>query len=322
MTSGWLRRRITTSIIVLFAAIVINFIIPRLMPGDVTDSFISTNYDESTRLATLKRVGLDQPVLTQFWLYLKNIFTGNFGISFFRFPRSVASMIAEALPKSLALLLISQFFSTILGYFLGVEAGWKAGSKKDSTITGLTMLIWAAPMFWVAMIVLYVGAFYLDWFPLSGYYTIGAEYANVFEKIGDLAHHAFLPILTLVITRFGAAQLVMRNTITITVKENYITSARAKGLSDRRVKHRHAARNALLPLVTSTSFGIALAVSGQVFIEKIFSYPGIGQMIFDSVVRRDYPVLQGSFLISTIMVIGVIFVLDLIYARLDPRVRY
>lgn len=322
MKSAWLRRRIGFSLLVLFAALIINFAIPRLMPGNITDIYVTGTFDDEMVQEQMARFGLDKPIMTQFWLYIKNTLTGNFGVSFFRYPKTVGSMIAEALPKSLAILIVSQMIYVTIGYFLGTISGWKAGSKTDSTITGLSMLIWAAPMFWVAMIMLYVFGFYLAWFPISGYYTIGARYANIFDKIGDLIYHGFMPVVTLVICRFGSSQLVMRNTLTITLKENYITTAHAKGLSERRVQHRHAARNALLPLVTSTSFGIALAVSGQVFIEKIFSYPGIGAMVFDSVIRRDYPVLQASFLMSTLMVIIVVTLLDFIYARIDPRVRF
>jgi peptide/nickel transport system permease protein len=322
MTSKWLRRRLGFSLLVLIAAIIINFAIPRLMPGNIADMYLTDTFDEARRIETLKRFGLDQPIMMQFLLYIKNIFTGNLGISFFRYPTTVSSMIVSALPKSLGLLLTAEAIYVTIGYFLGVQSGWKAGSKTDSIITAISMIMWSAPMFWVAMIVLYIFGFQLGWFPISGYYTIGAHYTNIFDKILDLMYHAFLPVFTLIICRFGTAQLVMRNTLTITLKENYITTARAKGLSENRVKHRHAARNALLPLVTSTSFGIALSVSGQVFIEKIYSYPGIGALIYDAVMRRDYPVLQGSFLISTIMVVVVVFLLDIIYIRLDPRVRY
>ncbi|MCX6013527.1 MAG: ABC transporter permease [Chloroflexi bacterium] len=309
-------------LIVFIAALIINFAIPRLMPGDITDVYLTTAFDSQTSETLMKRFGLDQPQIVQFGLYLRNIFTGDFGVSLYRYPKTVSSMLAEAIPKSLALIIPSQIIYVLIGYFLGVKAGWKAGSKTDSIITGLSMLIWAAPMFWVAMIILYIFGFWLSWFPLGGYETIGAHWANGFGRIGDLIYHAILPMFTLILCRFGSAQMVMRNTITITLKENYITTARAKGLSENRVKHRHAARNALLPLVTSTTFGVSLSVSGSIFIEKIFSYPGVGRMTFDAVVRGDYPVIQGCFLIFTVMIIVVVVLLDLIYARLDPRVRF
>jgi len=292
------------------------------MPGDITDFYVTDVFSDEVADGMRVRFGLDKPVMTQFWLYIKNIFTGNYGISSRYYPLTVRSMIATALPRSLMLILTAQFIYTIIGYFLGVKAGWKAGSKTDSVITGTSMFIWAAPMFWVAMIILYVFAFKLGWFPLGGYSTSAAHYSNVFAQIGDIIYHGFLPLISLIVCRFGAAVMVMRNTVTITLKENYIVSAHAKGLSEGRVKHRHAARNALLPLVTSTSFAMAMAVSGSVFIETIFSYPGMGSMIYSAVLSRDYPVVQGAFLFYTIMIIAVIFFIDLLYARLDPRVKH
>ena len=205
-------------------------------------------------------------------------------------------------------------------YFLGVIAGWKAGSKRDSFITGSSLVIWAMPMFWVAMVFLYVGGFELGWFPLRGYRTIGVD-LGFWATIADRLKYIALPTLALA-TKFGATELVMRNTMTITLKQSYVTTARAKGLSEFRVKHRHAARNALLPTVTAAAMRFATLVAGLIFIEKIFSYPGMGKMIFDAVLHNDYPVLQASFLVFATVVIAVIFLLDLIYARLDPRVRY
>ena len=322
MIPRWMQRRLGLLLIVFIVALIFNFIIPRLMPGDITDFYMQEIFPDEVSEGLRVRFGLDKPIMTQFWLYIKNVFTGNYGISLRYYPLSVRSMLATALPRSLTLIVTAEVIYTIIGYFLGVKAGWKAGSKTDSAITGTSMFIWAAPMFWVAMIILYIFAFKLEWFPLGGYSTSAAHYSNVFAQIGDIIYHGFLPLTTLIICRFGAAVMVMRNTITITLKENYIVSAHAKGLSERRVKHRHAARNALLPLVTSTSFSIAFAVSGSVFIETIFSYPGMGSMIFDAVLSRDYPVVQGAFLFYTLMIIAVIFFIDLVYARIDPRVRH
>jgi len=309
-------------LLVFIAALIINFVIPRLMPGDITDLYIAESFATETAETLKARFGFDQSLWTQFWLYLRNTFTGNFGISLWRYPTPVSTLLREAVPKTLAIVLPAQILYVVLGYFLGVKAGWKAGTSTDSAIMGSSTLIWAAPMFWVAIIILYIFAFLLGWFPLGGYMTIGVNYTNVFARIFDWLKHAFLPIITIIICRFGSSVMVMRNTITITLKENYIVSAHAKGLSENRVKHRHAARNALLPLVTSTSFGIATSITGVVFIEKIFSYPGMGRMTYDAVVRHDYPVIQACFLIFTVMIIAVVLLLDFIYARLDPRVRY
>lgn len=317
---GWVRRRLLFSLMVLSAAIVINFAIPRLMPGDITWIYTDSEMSPEVAESIKKQLGLDQSYMVQFWLYIKNTFTLNFGTSFYYSTTSVASMIAKTLPRTLLLLIPAQIISVVIGYFLGVISGWKAGSKTDSFITGTSLIIWAMPMFWVAMVVLYVGGYILEWFPISGYKTIYTQF-GFWGTIGDRLYHIILPTLTLA-TKFGMTELVMRNTMTITLKQSYITTARAKGLSERRVKHRHAARNALMPVVTSAALRFATMIAGLIFIEKIFTYPGMGKMIFDAVQHADYPVIQAAFLVFAIVVIATIFLLDLIYARLDPRVRY
>ena len=309
--------------LVLCTVLVLNFFLIRLMPGNIADILAPDEYGQpEVRAAVLKEFGLDQPMWTQFYLYVKNTLTFKFGLSFMYYPTPVADLIREAAPRTMILVITSQTLAVLIGYFFGVEAGWRAGSKKDSFITGTSLTIWAAPMFWVAMMVLFVACYQLGWFPLAGYRDVTAEYANKFEYIIDVIYHMVMPVFTYVVCRFGAAQLIMRNTITITLKENYITTAEAKGISERRVKHRHAGRNALLPLVTSTIMGIGMAFSGSIFIEKIFSYPGMGRLIFNAVMNSDYPLIQGTFLISAMMIVVIIFALDFVYSFLDPRVRY
>ena len=313
-------RRIGFMIVVLFAAITINFFIPRLMPGDVTNYLISSDAPPEVADAILKRLGLDRPMWEQFVIYVKNTFTGTWGYSFRAGTDPVSGLILARLPRTLALLIPAEIIAVSIGYFLGVTAGWKAGSRKDYFITGGGLILWAMPMFWTAMILLYVGGYLLNWFPIRGYRTVGVE-MSFFSMVWDRIWHMILPVLVLV-SKFGAAELVMRNTMTITLKQNYVTTARAKGLSEMRVKHRHAARNALIPLVTSTALRMASMAAGLIFIETVFTYPGMGKLVFDSVIFGDYPVLQACFLMFAIIIVATIFLLDLFYARLDPRVRY
>jgi peptide/nickel transport system permease protein len=316
----WVQRRIGFTILVLIAAIIINFILPRLMPGDITYYLIPSEASEELRNQILRSYGLDRSWFIQFLYYLKNIFTLNFGYSF-QFPtKTVASMIGETLPRTLILLIPGEIIGIIIGYYLGVSSGWKAGSKKDSFITGFSLIIWAMPMFWTGMIVFFIFGVWLDWFPIRGYATIGKEF-GFFGTILDRLYYLVLPMFTLA-TKFGASQLLMRNTMTITLKQNYIVTAKAKGLSENRIKHRHAARNAMIPLVTGTTLRLASMIAGLIFIETIFSYPGMGKLIWDGVHYRDYPLLQATFLTFAVIVIAAIFLLDIIYARLDPRIRY
>lgn len=316
----WAIRRISFMIMVLLAAVIINFILPRAMPGDVTDYLIGSDAPPEVYEAVYRELGLDRPVWEQFFVYLKNVVTGNLGVSFRWAGKSVGSMIAETLPRTLALLIPAEIIAIAIGYVLGVISGWRAGSKMDSFITGFGLILWAMPMFWGAMVFLYLGGFVLEWFPLRGYRTVGVDF-TWFGMILDRIWYLILPGITL-ITKFGATQLVMRNTMTITLKQNYIITAKAKGLSESRVKQRHAARNALMPVVTSTALRMATMAAGLIFIESIFSYPGMGKLIYDAIITKDYPVMQATFLVFAIVIIATIFILDLIYARLDPRVRY
>jgi peptide/nickel transport system permease protein len=292
------------------------------MPGGAIDVYTSgEKLPQAAAQALIQRFGLDKPVLTQFALYLKNTFTGEFGLSFFYYPKPVSALIKKALPWSLFLIITAEVLTVPIGYFLGVVAGWKPGSKRDSTIQAASLAILATPLFWIAMIFLFIFSFILGWFPLAGAQTVGAEYANWLEHLGDIIWHAVLPILSLA-TAFGAYELIMRNTMITTLREHYVLTAEAKGLSENAVKYRHAARNALLPMVTSAILGFAMAVSGSVYVETIFSYPGIGRLMYNSIMQRDYPVLQGGFLVYSVVMVAAVFLLDVIYMRLDPRIRF
>ncbi len=323
LRSRWLINRGITSIIVLFAALVINFAIPRLMPGSPVDLLSGgVKLTREARQAVIDRFGLDAPLWEQFGKYLVNALQGDFGMSFFYYPRSVTSVMMEALPWSLMILLTSLIFQVLIGYYLGVLAAWNAGSKTDSVLQTMSLFIFSTPLFWVAMVLLYVFGYQLSWFPLSGAYTIGAFYESSFEQVIDIVHHAALPVISLTIAQYASYQLILRNSMVSVLKEHYILTAEAKGLSKSRIKHAHAARNALLPMVTFLSLSFAISLGGSVFIETVFSYPGIGKLIFDSVISRDYPLLQGCFFLFSLVVISANLIVDIVYQYLDPRITY
>jgi peptide/nickel transport system permease protein len=323
LRSRWLINRAITSIIVLFAALVINFAIPRLMPGSPVDLLSGgVKLTREARQAIIDRFGLDAPIWEQFWKYLVNALQGDFGVSFFYYPQSVTKVMMEALPWSLLILLTSLIFQVLIGYYLGVLAAWKAGSKTDSILQTISLFIFSTPLFWVAMVLLYVFGYQLSWFPLSGAYTIGAFYESAFERVIDIVHHAALPVISLTIAQYASYQLILRNSMVNVLKEHYILTAEAKGLSKRRIKHAHAARNALLPMITFLSLSFAISLGGSVFIETVFSYPGIGKLIFDSVISRDYPLLQGCFFLFSLVVIIANLAVDIMYKYLDPRITY
>jgi peptide/nickel transport system permease protein len=319
----WLIRRAGGSLLVLLAALVVNFAIPRLMPGSPIDVFSGgVKLTLEAKQALVERFGLDAPLPEQFFSYFVNALRGDFGLSFYYFPRSVTSILMESLPRTLLVVLASLLLQVAIGYFLGVTAAWKAGARTDSILQTSSIIIFSTPLFWVSMVLLYVLGFRLELFPLGGCYTVGADYANVFAQATDILRHAALPILSLTISHYASYQLILRNTMAGVLKEQYIITAEAKGLSSSCVKHRHAARNALLPTLTFLGVSFAMSIGSSVFIETVFSYPGIGKLMYDSVMSRDYPVLQGCFFIFSCLVIGANFAVDVIYHFLDPRIRY
>jgi peptide/nickel transport system permease protein len=324
VVGSWFVRRLAVALAILFVALTINFIIPRVMPGNPIQMLVSqVKLSSEVRQALIQRFGLDQPLWQQFVKYLMNSFRGDFGVSFSYYPRSVMYVVTEVLPRSLLILSVSWILQFLIGCFLGITAAWKVGAKTDSMLQTISLAVWSTPLFWMAMIFLYIFAFQLGWFPLSGYQTAGATYSNMLESVADVAKHAILPIMALTVNWYASYQLIMRNTMVTVLNEPYILTAVAKGLSERSVKYKHAARNALLPVITYSGLSFfAIAVGHLIFVETVFSYPGIGKLLFDSVCSRDYPVLQGCFLMFSVLIIATNLFVDILYTRLDPRVRY
>lgn len=294
------------------------------MPGTPVDDIFAGGVEltPDARQALIERFGLDAPLWEQFWHYVINALKGDFGLSFSYFPKPVWDTILEALPWSLLVFLSSIILQAIIGYLLGVTAAWNVGRKTDTILQTSSLAIFSTPLFWVAMVLLYIFGYRLAWFPLSGCYTIGASYSNTLEHIADIMKHAALPIVAMTINRYASYQLILRNTMVSVLKENYILTAEAKGLSESRVKHRHAARNALLPMITYLALSVAIVIGGSVYVEAVFSYPGIGKLIYDAVLSRDYPLLQGCFFMFSLITILANLVVDIIYMYLDPRIRY
>jgi peptide/nickel transport system permease protein len=300
----------------------VNFALPRLVPGDIFDVLYGDErITPETREMLMARFGLNKPVITQYWLYITNTLRGEWGRSVMFFPTPVSKLIWQRLPYTLALLWIATLITAGVGYLLGVIAGWRAGSKTDSTIQGFSLALLAAPVFWLGMILLFIFGYRLDWFPLSGAKTAAYHASNWFAWLFDWGKHAFLPILSMAL-HFGTSQLIMRNTLVSTLREHYILTAKAKGLSDRTVMYKHAARNALLPVVTGIMMRFSMVIAGSVLIETVFSYPGMGRLMFQAVQNLDYQMIQGCFFMLSVVAIATVFIIDLVYLFLDPRIRY
>jgi peptide/nickel transport system permease protein len=318
-------RRLGVTITIILAVIVINFFLFRIMPANPVDILLSPEMGEEKmpleiREALEESLGLNKPLWAQFLDYVQDIATLDFGYSF-RAPQPVLQLIARRLPNTLVLMLTGNLLSILLSVSLGVLAAWKHGTKTDVISIFLALTFTSMPMFWVGGIILLVFSVKLDMFPLFGTVTIGKVHPNTFSFLADYLHHLFLPTVTMALVGFGGLFLIMRNSMLDVFSEDYILTAKAIGLKDRVIIFKNALSNALLPLITIIAIRLGFMISGSLLTETVFSWPGLGLTIFQAIQARDYPVLQASFLIITILVVLSNFIAEIIYGFADPRVR-
>ena len=264
--------------------------------------------------------GLNKPLWDQFLIFLVDVFQGQWGLSFFyRVP--VSQVLFVALLNSIILLIPSTILAIIIGVGLGVVSGWKRDSATDVAILSSSLVLYAVPTFWLGVLLIML-ALRFGGFPVSGMATVGQNYTSVWGYVSDVLEHLFLPTLTLTLVTLGQFTIIMRSSVVSQITEDYVVAAAAKGLSGHTLLRKHIVPNAMLPTVTIIAISIGTVVAGAVLTETVFSWPGVGSLIYDSITRRDYPVLQGAFLVIAAVVILSNFVADLVYAYLDPRVRY
>jgi peptide/nickel transport system permease protein len=244
-----------------------------------------------------------------------------FGTSFSFPSQTVAQTIGNALPWTLILVGATTIFAFVIGTLLGIYAGWRRGTAADSSITIGATFFGAFPPFWLGLLLLYVLAFKYGWFPIKGGYSPGASPNPSFSFLGDALRHSVLPALTLAITTLSGWVFGMRNNMINTLGEDFVTFAEANGLRGRTIALLYAARNALLPNVTAFGLSLGAVVGGAVLVEGVFSYPGVGGLLFTAVTNHDFPLMQALFLVITVSMLVAIFAVDLLYVRLDPRVR-
>ncbi len=317
-------RRLVFYLITALAAITVDFFIPRLMPGNPVEAILARLQGQITP-GTIKSleaqfgIGTKESVWTQYLHYLNNILHGNFGISTGYYPSTVASVIRGALPWTLGLVGIATVISFVLGTLIGVVVAWRRGSWLDNLLPAMTFFQ-AAPYFFVAFLALELFAAKLGWFPTGRAYNQLDFPSFTPAFAGDVVSHAALPALTIVLCSAAGWIVSMRNVMVTTMDEDYVLVAQAKGLSRRRVVW-YAARNAILPSVSGFSLAIGFVVSGALLTEIVFSYPGVGWILLQAVNNRDYPLLQGIFLIITFAVLAANLLADFVYVLLDPRTR-
>jgi peptide/nickel transport system permease protein len=319
-----LGRRIVFYVITALAAITVDFFIPRLMPGNPVEAILARlqgQISTSTIKALQAQFGVQtkEGTVGQYLHYLSNVVHGNFGISTGYYPSTVSSVIKSALPWTLGLVGVATVISFVLGTLVGVLVAWRRGSWLDNLLPAMTFFQ-AAPYFFVAFLALELFAAKLGWFPTGRAYNQLDFPAFTLPYAGDVISHAVLPALTIVLCSAAGWIVGMRNVMVTTMDEDYVLVAQAKGLAKRRVVW-YAARNAILPSVSGFSLAIGFVVSGALLTEIVFSYPGVGWILLQAVNNRDYPLLQGIFLIITFTVLAANLAADFVYVLLDPRTR-
>jgi peptide/nickel transport system permease protein len=321
-------RKTVLFVITLWAALTLNFLLPRLMPGSPVDAALGKLASAGVPITNAERQAVEiqlgvpnASLIGQYGDYLRNIATLRFGTSYSFPTQTVARTIGTALPWTLILVGVTTIVAFAVGTLLGVYAGWRRGRLADSTVTLGSTFFGAFPPFWLGLLLLYLLAFKLGWFPIKGGYSDGTTPNWSFSFAGDAIRHSVLPAVTLAVTTLSGWVLGMRNNMINTLGEDYVTFAEANGLRGRTVAMLYAARNALLPNVTAFGLQLGAVVSGSVLVEGVFSYPGIGGLLFTAVTNHDFPLMQALFLVITLSMLVAIFIVDLLYVRLDPRVR-
>lgn len=323
-TREYVIRRLISSLITLALIIVLNFFIFRVMPGDPARAVAGDRrLRPETRQLLIEKFGLDQPLWVQFVYYIKNLLKGDLGVSFQYQGTPVTKLIlGRRMMNTFLLMGLSILISLIIGIFAGTIAAWKRGSKLDIGFLTVSLVTYSIPTFWVGMLIILVFGYYLDLIPLGGTITPGVKHPTWFDFAKDYFHHMIGPLITLILSFIGYYFMIMRNTMLDVFTEDYMLTARAKGLRNRTILFRHALRNAMLPMISVIALEVVFLFSGATATETVFAWHGLGLLIYESVTKADLPVLQGIFLFIAISVLIANLIADIVYALVDPRIRY
>jgi len=289
-----------------------------MLPGDpIRLLFFDPRITAETQKKLASNFGLDKPLYIQYFIYLINLVKGDWGTSFL-YREPVLEIITKRLFNTVLLLFPAMLLAVIIGSLLGVIAAWKRGTKIDVLILSLVLLFWSTPAFWLGMVLIIA---LMGILPISGMTTAGIEYSSIFDQARDIVSHMALPLISESVVLIGEYALIMRGTLSDVLTEDYITTARSKGFGDFYILRKHAVPNAMLPMITLIAMNFGLIVGGAIQVETVFSWPGVGRLMYDSIMVRDYPILQGTFLVVAVSVILANFMADIFYAYFDPRVK-
>ena len=323
---SYLLRRLEFFLVTLWAALTLNFILPRLMPGNPAEAMLVRFHGRASPQAvkTLEvAFGLhtDQNIFQQYLQYLGNTLAGNFGTSVSFFPSSVGQVIMLALPWTIGLVGMATIIAFVLGTVVGMLSAWRRGGFLDSILPPTLIVVSAFPYFWIGLLLLLVFSITVNWFPLGFAYEINSSINLSWSFAGEVIWHGFLPAVTIVITSIGGWILTMRNTMITTLAEDYVKMARAKGLSPLRIMFMYAGRNAILPNLVGFAMSLGFVISGAILVEIVFNYPGLGFMLLQAVNNEDFALMQALFLLITVAVLVAVLGADFLTAWLDPRTR-
>ncbi|MEW5991972.1 MAG: ABC transporter permease [Chloroflexota bacterium] len=324
MSGSYLARRFGSALFTIVLIILVNFILFRALPGSPERVILrgTPNVTPAQLEAARERWGLNDPVFPdQFVAFLGATVSGDLGYSFVARGQTVGQVLGQRIWPTVILFGLGELVAIVLGLALGAYSGWRRGGPVDVVGNGLSLVLYSTPYFLLGMALLLVFATGLRWFPTFGMLTAGADYPDIWARLGDFGAHLVLPLATVGLGLVGQYAIVMRSSIVETLSEDYVTTARGMGLREGRILRHHALPNALLPTVSLIAINLGYVVAGAITVEVVFNWPGLGTLAVEALTARDYPVLQGVFLLLSVSVVLANLVADLVYGVLDPRVR-
>ncbi len=317
----FLARRLVKAAIILFFIVLINFALIRAAPGDPAAVMAGEAgaSDEQYVEVLRQRFGLDEPLHTQMYLYVTSVFRGDLGFSY-RQGQHVSDLILDRLPATLLLTVTAFLFALAMGVLLGTLAAMKVGRWADTAITTLALVSYATPLFWLGLMLILLFSVQLGWLPSFGFESVGRGYTGL-ERMVDIARHMVLPVLTLGLFYMAVYTRLTRSSILEVHDMDFVKTARAKGVTEGNVMVFHVLRNAILPVITFAGFQAGHLIGGSILVETVFAWPGIGRLAFNALLQRDYQVLLGVFVVTSVLVLVFNIITDLIYTIVDPRIE-
>ena len=317
----YIGKRALSGLLVVLLSVCFNFTLIRLAPGDPIRIMAGTdNPNEEMIEALQQKYGLDKSIPEQFVMFLGNVAKGDLGYSYIS-DESVIKLIGEKIGPTLALSLTAVLLSVTIGTLIGIYAARKNGSKFDQFVCSISYVFDATPGFWLGLLMILIFASTLKWFPTSGMVNLRANYKG-FAYFADVCRHLVLPITTMVLTQTPYYFRIARSSVLQVMSEDFITTFKATGMKESRIFNKYVLRNAILPTVTVLGMSLAFLLSGSVLIETVFAWPGMGRLMFSSISKRDYPVLTGIYLVTSVVICIAMILVDILYGFIDPRIRY